>query len=329
MLPNPSVFVYSRKLLLRKRNRLIDHSYIIEEGGSSMSQLSKIVFLGGDLRQYYMIKQLMEAGFPVAVYGLDRGELGDTIYEATTLKEALSFGNIVICPIPVSKNQVDIFSKLAIPDLTLDNLKENITEGHTLFGGCFHKSMSEFCTKKNIRLYDLMEIESVSIANAIATAEGTLAEAIKRSPINLHKNECLVLGFGRCAKILADKLKGIGAKVSIGARNEEALAYADAYGYENIPLSELSKHLDRFPFIFNTIPTMVLDSALISYVRKDVVIIDISSKPGGVNFDYCDQLGINASLCLGLPGIYAPKTSALILVTALLDCISSGASSKD
>lgn len=306
-----------------------DHSYIIEEGGSSMSQLSKIVFLGGDLRQYYMIKQLMEAGFPVAVYGLDRGELGDTIYEATTLKEALSFGNIVICPIPVSKDQVDIFSKHAIPDLTLDKLKENLTEGHTLFGGCFNKSMSEFCEKKNIRLYDFMEIESVSIANAIATAEGTIAEAILRSPINLHKNECLVLGFGRCAKILADKLKGMGAKVSVGARKEDALAYADAYGYENIPLSELSKHLHRFPFIFNTIPAMVLDSALISYIRKDAVIIDISSKPGGVNFDYCNQLGINASLCLGLPGIYAPKASATILVTALFNCISGSASSKD
>ena len=233
----------------------------------------------------------------------------------------------MICPIPVSKNQVTIFSVHEIPDLTLNNLKENLTEGHTLFGGCFPNFMSEFCMKKNIRHYDFMEIESVSIANAIATAEGTLAEAIVRSPINLHKNECLVLGFGRCAKILADKLKGIGAKVSIGARNEEALSYADAYGYENIPLSELSKHLHRFPFIFNTIPAMVLDSALISYVRKDAVIIDISSKPGGVNFDYCDQLGINASLCLGLPGIYSPKTSASILVTALLDCISRSASS--
>lgn len=294
-----------------------------------MSQLCKIVFLGGDLRQYYMIKQLMEAGFPVAVYGLDRGELGDTVYEATTLKEALSFGNIVICPIPVSKNQVDINSKHAIPDLTLAELKANLKEGHMLFGGCFHKSMVEYCAEKNVRLFDFMEMETVSIANAIATAEGTLAEAILRSPINLHKNECLILGYGRCAKILADKLKGIGAKVSVGARSEEALAYADAYGFENIPLSELSKHLHRFPFIFNTIPAMVLDSALLSYVRKDAVIIDISSKPGGVNFDYCNQLGINASLCLGLPGIYAPKASASILVTALLECISSNASSKD
>lgn len=33
-------------------------------------------------------------------------------------------------------------------------------------------------------------------ANAIATAEGAICEAIKMSPYNLHGSKCLVLGYG-------------------------------------------------------------------------------------------------------------------------------------
>ncbi len=48
-----------------------------------------------------------------------------------------------------------------------------------------------------------MKMNDVAILNAVATAEGAIAEAIKRSIINIHQSNCLVLGYGRCAQILA------------------------------------------------------------------------------------------------------------------------------
>jgi dipicolinate synthase subunit A len=36
-----------------------------------------------------------------------------------------------------------------------------------------------------------------------------------------------------------------------------------------------------------------------------------------VDFDYCQKKGINAKLCLGLPGKYAPKSSAGILLEVI------------
>lgn len=51
------------------------------------------------------------------------------------------------------------------------------------------------------------------------TAEGAVAEAISLSPVNLYRSRCLVTGYGRCAAILADRLKGMGARVTVAGRN--------------------------------------------------------------------------------------------------------------
>lgn len=286
-----------------------------------MSQINKIVVLGGDNRQYYMVEQLHALGFPVAVYGLDMKDLSPVIYDAQSIREAMSFGNIVIGPIPFSRNNKDIVAKTPLVDLTIQEFLQYLTENHILFGGVFPKVVKDFCTSHHVSFYDFMEDESVSIANAVATAEGAVLEAIMRSPVTLHKNNSLILGYGRCAKILADKLNGLNSKVTIAARLKEALSYAAAYGYDTIPLIDINKYLADFPFIFNTIPSLIMDAASLSYVDKDVTIIDIASAPGGVNFEYCEQLHINASLCLALPGKYAPKTSARILNDFLLSTL--------
>lgn len=286
-----------------------------------MSHVLKISFIGGDLRQYYMVQQLLSKGYLIAVYGLSLNDLTENVYHAKSLKEAMNFSNIIICPIPFSRDQKTILFSDTESDLSISNFLSELNCYHQVFGGSFSKGLRDELEKKNVPVYDFMQMESVSIANAIATAEGSVVEAITRSPVNLHGSECLILGFGRCAKILADKLKGLNASVTISARNEEALAYANAYGYHTLPIPMLAKGLEHFQFIFNSIPSMILDESLLSHVRKDVAIIDIASNPGGTNFDYCKQMKINASLCLGLPGKYAAKTSAEILNSAILNII--------
>ena len=49
---------------------------------------------------------------------------------------------------------------------------------------------------------------------------------------------------------------------------------------------------------------------ILKNVRKDCLIIDLASKPGGTDLEECKKLGINAKLELALPGRVAPKTSA-------------------
>lgn len=155
------------------------------------------------------------------------------------------------------------------------------------------------------------------IVNAIPTAEGAIQYAMQNSEITLNDSKCLILGFGRCGKILAHKLKGIGAKVYVEARSTQDLAYISAYDYVPVPLSELKKHLWKFDFIFNTIPVIILTPEYIDLFSKEAVYIELASSPGGIDKSYSQQVGTHYVPAPSLPGKVAPMTAASILYQGL------------
>lgn len=280
-----------------------------------MSLHSKIAILGGDMRQVYIAENLIKKGYSVCTYHLEKPVQDARHTELHSFEDVFKECQVLICPIPLTQNT------LPIKDLTILFDKE-LTEDHVLIGGAIPKEINEILDEKKVVYYDLMKNEKVAILNAVATAEGSIAAAIQSSVINLHGSNCLVLGYGRCAKVLAGKLKGLNAIVTVASRTEEALAYANAVaGLETVHLSDLKKILPNFEFIFNTIPSLILDKNYLTLVRPDVVIIDIASAPGGIDYAYADERELSAKLCLGLPGKTAPKISADILEDEILKII--------
>lgn len=267
---------------------------------------------GGDKRQVYIASSLLNKGYSVFTYRLLDKIRHKNHFEVNDLRELMNKCRVLIGPIPLTSDLVTISSGSA------DNAGKSIThylnKDHMLIGGVIPADIRKFCDEKGIFCYDYMNSDKIAIMNAIATAEGAIMEAIKSSDINLHKSKCLVLGYGRCGKVLAAKLKGLDAKVTIAARSEDALAYAQAAGLDAVHIKEIKPILSSFNFIFNTVPSLILDQECLKNVRKDVVIIDIASAPGGIDFEYAFNHGINAKLCLGIPGKVSPKTSADILV---------------
>ncbi len=278
-----------------------------------MSKKGDVTVIGADLRQIYMINNLYEKGYTVYTYGINNDLITDKIRKTSSLHEAISRSNILICPIPFSKNNKDIAFLNLYEDKNVKHFMEGLNSNHILFAGLIPDYLSSYCNRNKIVCYDFMKMNDVAILNAIATAEGTIAEAIKRSLINLHGSRCLVLGFGRCAQILASKLKAFDADICVSARTKDACALATAYGYFGILLDKLDQDLDSFDFVFNTIPAMVLARDKLEKLSPHVTIIDIASSPGGIDYSASESLNLNASLCLGLPGIYSPKSSGEIL----------------
>lgn len=270
-------------------------------------------FIGGDKRQVYMANDLIKRNYSVIIYGLDDPLLDPLCKKSKSLSEAMSTGQIVITPIPVSKDGYHIVSINPQADLTIKNLCNLLTNRHKLFGGVIPKELKSHCETLGIYYQDLMKQEEITLYNTIATAEGTIAEAILNSTSNLHGSSCLILGYGRCARTLAEKLKGLCGNVDIGARSQIALSAAYAASFGTVNLSQLEEKMKEYDYIFNTIPALVLPKELLIKTKPDVVIIDIASAPGGVDFNYANEIHRNAKLCLGLPGIYAPKSSALAL----------------
>ena len=93
------------------------------------------------------------------------------------------------------------------------------------------------------------------------------------------------------------------------------------HGYDTLLLEDLDPHIHTFDFIFNTIPSLVLDGALAKQLQENASVIDIASAPGGVDFQALKRRNIRARLCPGLPGRCSPLSSALILYEAVMEHI--------
>lgn len=140
-----------------------------------------------------------------------------------------------------------------------------------------------------------------STANAIPTAEGAIEIAISETPVTIHGSKCLVLGYGKIGKILTKDLYGMGAVTYAAARKYADLAMIEGHGYEPLPMSVLESRINDFDIIFNTVPALVLDDKVLSGVRKDALIIDLASKPGGVDFEAAKKYGLRVIWALSLP----------------------------
>lgn len=269
----------------------------------------KISIIGGDLRIVNLAKLLAEDGLEVSTYALEKAQELENlknIHKCDTWQEVIQKSNVLISSIPLSQDGITITAPFSSAKINLEELLPYL-KGKKFIAG---KLGEKFKNNPSIQSYDMLEIEEYAILNAIATAEGAIQIAMEEFPKTLSGSKILVMGFGRIGKIVAKMLQGIGANVYCEARKNEDLAYIKAYGYTPIKLEDLSGNLSKFDIIINNIPVPILDKNNLDLVKKDVLIIDLASKPGGVDFEYAKEKAIKTIWALGLPGKVAPVSAA-------------------
>lgn len=268
-----------------------------------------LVVVGGDKRTAYMVPCLERKGYSVFVYGTyELSEYGNCGKYVSSLAEAVEKADVIVGGIPLFKGNC-IYSEKQLPDLNIETLIRLLRPGQKIFAGVIPRGFREKCQAKQVSCYDFMEDEPMAVFNAIATAEGAILEAVRNQETNIHGSQSLVLGYGRCGRVLCEKLKGLNASVTLCCRKEKDLAYGNACGLRTISLKDLPKVIHLYEYIYNTIPAIVLDGKLLSEVRKDAIVIDLASGKGGVDYETAQVENIRALHCLGLPGKYAAKIS--------------------
>ncbi|MCL2106764.1 MAG: hypothetical protein FWH26_06900 [Oscillospiraceae bacterium] len=263
-----------------------------------------IAVLGGDARQAYAARALLRAGFRVVHFGVPQAarEIGEA---ADSLAGALDEADILLGPLPFLRDD----SLFGCRDMPRAEFEAHLSPRHTLVAGCVPEPVRALCAKLDVKAFALLDREDYTLLNAVPTSEGAIAEAIVRGPGNIQRGGCLVLGYGRCGKVLARQLKGMGAQLRVGVRRWESACAVRSDGFEALDLTQLPLALPETAYIWNTIPAPVLGEALLRLLPEEAVIIDIAAAPGGTDFPAAKALGLRAGLFPGLPGRYAPKAA--------------------
>lgn len=270
-----------------------------------------IAVIGGDKRTAYMVPFFKEIGYRVIGYKLCHIRDEDAVPDkmADSLKEAVESADVIVGGIPIEKKGI----------VNIRELSRHLRKRHRVFGGVISDAFRQECDERGILCFDFMKDESIAVFNAVATAEGAILEALAHKDTNIHGSKSLVLGYGRCGKVLAQKLKGLSADVTVCGNNLIELASAETMGMEPLLLSRMEECIGEFEYIYNTIPAVVLPDALLARVRKDALIIDIASGKGGVDDKAAEALKLRCLHCLGLPGKYAGRISAKRLTEYVVD----------
>ncbi len=270
----------------------------------------KFGIIGGDLRQFYMAKSILADKNNVLICGFEKIDEPDEKIINSSIESVINSCEYIILPLPITRNGATINAPFSDKQTDLnENLYESL-KNKKVFGGIISSIKKE--VKSSIKYLKDYYREDLIILNAVPTAEGAVKVALGEYKKTISKSKCLVVGYGRIGKVLAELLKNMGAEVTVSARKSEDMAWIDAQGYKSINLSNNKNILD-FDIIFNTVPAQIFNNNQLLLCRKETIIIDLASEPGGIDKESAKKLGIKFVHALGLPGKFFPQTSGEII----------------
>ena len=242
--------------------------------------------------------ELEKQGYTIASLGIsdsDNGKIEDA--------------DIVLLPVPTTRDGKNIFCPQTNKIISLDIMKKAKPECLILSCGC---------NFDNPNCIDYLKLDEFCLLNAVPTAEGAIAKAINDTPFCLWKSRVLIIGYGRVAKILTDRLTGLKCDVTVSARKKSDFACLDALGIKHIKTTDVALSAKNFDIIFNTIDVKLWENDLDSL--KNCYLYDLSSC-GCLDFNIAEEIGIKAAKLPGIPGKTAPSTSGKIIAQTVNNLI--------
>ena len=269
-----------------------------------MSREITFLIAGGDLRQIYAAKALARE-FKVYAAGFDKNVVDfsgiEHIENINDMKERV---DCIVLPLPASNDGVFVNTPFSKQNIPLTSLTSMLKDGGTVFGGKFDARTLRIFNKFGVDTVDYFEREELNVLNAVPTAEGAVQIAMEEMASTIYGRRVLITGMGRISKVLVKILHGMSADVTVAARKYSDLSWAEIY-----------------ELIFNTVPALLFDEKILKRADRDVLIIDLASKPGGVDFEAAGGIGLKVVWALSLPGKVAPISAGEIIALTILNIL--------
>lgn len=269
--------------------------------------------IGGDRRQAELVKLLQSDGHSVTTYGLEQwGEFNQDDLDRVSKQE------MVIMPLPLCKPAGIL--NCETKKVPIEELFKRFKPEQMLLAGQIQRKEMETAESLGLHLVDYFKREELTVANAAATAEAAIQVAMDHSESTLLGKHCLVLGFGRIGKLLSDRLRGLGVRVTATARKPADLAWIQAYGWSALETDQLDGKLNAFDMVFNTIPAPILGETLLKQLKPDCLCVELASEQG-IDLAAADQIGLPNVWARGLPGRFVPRSAAQYIRDAVYNII--------
>lgn len=284
-------------------------------------QKIKYLIMGGDMRNFYLAELLKNEYHMVEIYGFDK-KLSKC--KNRDLSQIVGDVDVIICGIPLASADGFINMPFSEDLIHKNTFIEMVPESSIFFSGKIEKDAQERMNKKGVFCIDLLEREEMAVLNAIPAAEGAVELIIKAIPKTIHNSRILILGYGRIGKVLARILKGFCADVWVGARKYSDLSWIEVNGCNPVHTRDLERYVTDMNVIVNTIPNQIVTADILNKIRPDCYLLDLASKPGGIDFEHAKKLGLQVDWALSLPGKVAPLTAAEIIKKTIDNVLQEG-----
>lgn len=282
-----------------------------------LKHIEKVAVIGGDRRSEIFASLMVNEGVETAIYGFDKSKAPTGATKCTCIECALRSTDLLLLPTPLTQGGGILYCPLHSEKISLSDVLRGAERD------CIIVSSSHFEGEDDFKVINLSQYEPYLLKNALLTCEGALKVAIEESERSLFSSRILITGYGRIGKMLARQLKLLGCDVTVSARKPSDFAYAAVCGIRCIPTDTLPLHDMQYDIIFNTVPSKVLGKDTLSRLGE-ALIIELASKPYGVDLDGAQKLGIKAVVAGGLPGKVSPESAGKIIFDSVLQILKAG-----
>ncbi len=233
-----------------------------------------------DLRQLAIGRSFVEKGFEKVSF------------------ENIGIADIVILPFVNVEKEVEIDKKF------FNCLKEGVR----VYTGAKDDKLGLKFVEAGVSYKEVLDNHEMTVLNALPTAEGVIYNILGEYDKCLEGAKVLVLGYGVCGSVIAEKLKALKSKVFVFEKCELKKVDARNLGFKTIKEKEIGEH--KFDIIINTIPLNVVSEDTINQLSKDTLIFEVASAPFGFDEAIMIEKGFKYRKLRGLPSRFGVRYSS-------------------
>ena len=163
-----------------------------------------------------------------------------------------------------------------------------------------------------MKFFSIYDDEAFVVKNAYLIAEGALAYIILNTLCTIKKCPFLCWATAGWANRLQN-LKRQSGRCYGGHRRYRRVRLGFHIRGQSVYPKRILSQSGEYEAIINTIPVKILKGEKLKLLHPECFVLDLASKPGGIDYNDAINYGVKHMHALGVPGKVAPKTAGLYI----------------